>query len=59
MSGNIMDIAFSYTNRLRLGQAKGGLDFNGHVIAKLLRAERSEDMPFVRMKSKRGIASSG
>jgi len=24
-SGNIMSIAFSYTNRLRLGQAKGGL----------------------------------
>jgi hypothetical protein len=28
MCRNIMEIAFSYTNRLRLGQAKGGLAFN-------------------------------
>jgi len=25
-----MSIAFSYSNRLRLGQAKGGLAFNPH-----------------------------
>ena len=38
MCRNIIEIAFSYTNRLRLGQAKGGLVFK---VSPSLRAERS------------------
>jgi hypothetical protein len=29
-----MKVAFSFTNRLRLGQAKGGLGFKGQVTKK-------------------------
>ena len=36
-----MSIAFSYSNRLRLGQAKGGLAFKWFVIARSVNCDEA------------------